>query len=93
MEEPKRGRGRPKVDFTPYMDELDRRLAAGEARETVEAEAKYLAEWGAKKGLCVPGSAPIKHPQIRKRILKRVGGTADAYKNRRWYLMYRATPD
>jgi len=79
--EAKKPRGRPKIPFDPYMDELDRRLRAGVAKPTLEAEADWLADWGKEKGLKFPDGKPLQKEQIRERIKKRCGGTAQAYKN------------
>jgi hypothetical protein len=81
----KKPRGRPKLPWEPiFSDELFRRLQAGLALETVEAEAKWIAAWAASRGLQVEGSKPLQHERIRERIKKRYGG-ADGYKSARRY--------
>ena len=70
-------RGRPKVPWDPFDDELHRRFTTGEASDTLESEARYLANWGAINNIRVPGdSEPIKKGRIRERIRKRHGGAA-----------------
>ena len=79
---PKKPRGRPKVPWEPFETELFRRLQSGEALETVEAEAVWLASWGVQQGLKVDGGNPLQHERIRERIKKRHGGS-EGYKSTR----------
>src|SRR4051794_35610329 len=67
----KKARGRPKVAWDRYEDELLRRLQSGEALETVQAEAAWLAAWGVAQGLKVPDGKPLQLERIRERIKKR----------------------
>jgi hypothetical protein len=83
----KRGRGRPKLDWRPFEEELHRRLTTGESLPTVEAEAGALEKWGIEKGYHVPGSAPIKKERIRERIKKRHGGSVGYQNAREYHLM------
>lgn len=82
----KKPRGRPKLNWEPFETELFRRLKLGLALETVQAEARWLAEWGAKSGLQVDGSKPLQLERIRERIKKRHGGT-QGYKSARSFLL------
>jgi hypothetical protein len=68
-------RGRPKSPWEIFADELFRRLKSGEAHNTVQAEARHLAQWAAANGIRVDHGAPIKLERIRERIKKRLGGT------------------
>lgn len=82
-------RGRPKVPWDRFDEELWRRLNAGEAAETVQAEARYLADWAKSKGIStVPGNpaGALKLEQIRQRIKKRYNGS-EGYISTRLYLM------
>src|SRR5438067_2434327 len=79
-------RGRPKTPWEPIEEELFRRLTRGEACPTLEAEAKYLAEFVRLKDIKAEGtnpSAPIAAARIRERIKKRYGGSAQGYKQAR----------
>jgi hypothetical protein len=76
---PTKPRGRPKVPWDPFEDELFRRLQSGEALETVQAEAVWLAAWGAQQGLKIDGGNPLQPERIRERIKKRHGGS-EGYK-------------
>jgi hypothetical protein len=78
----KKTRGRPKVPWEPFENELFRRLQSGEALETVQAEAVWLAAWGAQQGLQVAGGNPLQPERIRERIKKRHGGS-EGYKQAR----------
>ena len=80
--EAKKPRGRPKLPWKPFEDELYRRLRAGKALPTVEAEAEELARWASEQGLAVSGGAPLQKERIRERIKKRCGGT-QGYNNMR----------
>jgi len=79
---PKPKRGRPKVPWDPFDDELYRRFRSGEALETVEAESRYLHKWAKEKGIKVDGGAPISAARIRARINTRYG-KAEGYKQTR----------
>src|SRR5262245_29019045 len=79
-------RGRPKVSFDAYEDELLRRFKLGLALPTVEEEARYLAHWGKQQGPIVLGGNPIEHPMIRIRINKRYNGAAGYKSTRIWHL-------
>jgi hypothetical protein len=81
-----RPRGRPKLPWGPFDDELHRRCQNGEALPTLEAEAKYLAGWGKAKNLRVEDGGPIGVARIRERIKKRLNGGAQAYKNAREFI-------
>jgi hypothetical protein len=81
---PKKPRGRPKVPWDPFEDELFRRLQSGEALETVQAEAVWLAAWGTQQGLKVDGGNPLQAERIRERIKKRYEGS-EGYKSARLY--------
>jgi hypothetical protein len=48
-------RGRPKLPWDPFDEELFRRFQSGEAFPVLEQEARYLEKWGTAKKLCVPG--------------------------------------
>ena len=69
-------RGRPKVPWQIFEDELHRRFQSGEAHETVQAEARHLAQWAAANAIKVEHGDPIKLERIRERIKKRLGGAA-----------------
>jgi hypothetical protein len=77
---PRRPRGRPKLIWDPFDDELFRRFQSGEALPLLELEAKYLAAWGKAKNLHVEGGEPIKAERIRERIKKRYPPGAQGYK-------------
>ncbi len=81
-DKPPKPRGRPKLSWDPFEDELFRRLQSGEALDTVQAEATYLAGWGAHQGLKVDGGSPLQPERIRERIKKRHGGS-EGYKSAR----------
>lgn len=78
---PKKPRGPPKLAWDPFDNELWRRLQAGEALPTVQAEAKYLAAWATRQGLArtldsKAGFAYLGFEIIRERIKKRYNGSA-----------------
>lgn len=75
-------RGRPKTNWEPYEEELQRRLDVGEALSTVEQEATYLEQWGKANAALFSPQPPNQKAQIRNRINKRHNG-AQGYKNAR----------
>jgi hypothetical protein len=84
-EKPKATRGRPKILWDPFDDELFRRFRSCEAAETVQAEARYLHRWGGEQGLHADGRKPtqmIQVERIRERIKKRYGGS-EGYRSTR----------
>jgi hypothetical protein len=78
MEEEKKPRGRPKVPWDPFDEELWKRLKTGAACEHLEAEAAHLADWSATQGI------HLKKERIRERIKRRFNGTV-GYKEARLY--------
>ena len=85
MEESKPKRGRPKLLWDAFADELERRLKSCEAEVTVEAEADYLAEWAKAKGICTPYGTYLSPERIRERIKKRKGGSKGYQNEREWH--------
>ena len=72
------------MPWDPFDEELWRRLQAGEAEPTVQAEAAYLEKWAKKNG--VVRTFADKNPgylglaRIRERIKKRYNGS-EGYKS------------
>lgn len=75
-------KGRPKVPFDPFEEEVWRRLTSGEALPHLEKEATYLSSWAKDKGILQQNGAPLGPAIIRERIKKRFKGTA-GYKDAR----------
>jgi len=70
-------RGRPKVPWTVFEDEVFRRLVSGEAAETVQSESKYIHKWAVDtKAISANQIGP---ERIRERIKKRYKGS-EGYK-------------
>ena len=84
MSEPKKKRGRPKLDWGLFHDQLEHRLSSGIAKKTVEAEAKELAKWAKEQGIHLPEGAPLGHARIRERIKRRYNGSAGYKATRLW---------
>lgn len=93
MEAPEKRRGRPKVPWEPFEEELWRRLTSGEASEQLEAEAEYLSKWAKAQGITQNNGAPLARERIRERIKKRYKGTAGYKATRQYHLAQLAASD
>ena len=75
MNESKKPRGRPRVKWKPIGDHLWHRLTTGIALDTVEAEARYLADWAKNNGILQNTGAALGFSRIRERIKRRFKGS------------------
>jgi hypothetical protein len=81
-------RGRRTLAWDPFAEELHRRFSTGEAAETMQDEAKYLAAWAERSGHILPGYGPLGFESIRNRMARRIKGGAQGYKSaREWHLI------
>jgi hypothetical protein len=71
-------RGRPKIPWAHFDDEVWRRARSGNSAVNAWAEARYLEDWAQNQGLKTKGSKPahIMAQAIYARMRRRIGGAS-----------------
>lgn len=93
---PQKSRGRPKLPWDPFEEELYRRLVAGEAEPTMQQEAQALAKWARENGISTVIGNPagaLGADRIRQRISKRYKGAHGYIQAREHHLLIKRRAD